>query len=72
MIALSVLNSKVSDAIADAFGDDFRGIDPVLRPSQFADLQSNAALPLAKRVGKAPREVAQLLVEHLGVTDVCA
>ena len=68
----AVLTSKVSDAIADAFGDDLRGADPVLRPSQFADLQSNAALPLAKRVGMAPREVAQRIVEHLGIDDVCA
>ncbi|WP_203335456.1 arginine--tRNA ligase [Nocardioides limicola] len=68
----AVLTSKVSDAIADAFGDDLRGADPVLRPSQFADLQSNAALPLAKRVGMAPRDVAQRIVEHLRVDDVCA
>lgn len=68
----AVLNSKVSDAIADAYGEDFRGADPVLRPSQFADLQSNAALSLAKRVGMAPRDVAQRIVDHLDVDDVCA
>lgn len=68
----AVLSSKVSQAIADAFGKDLRDVDPVLRPSQFADLQSNAALPLAKGVGMAPREVAQRIVEHLSVDDVCA
>lgn len=68
----AVLESKVSGAIADAFGDDFSGADPVLRPSQFADLQSNAALPLAKRLGISPRDVAQQIVERLRVDDVCA
>jgi arginyl-tRNA synthetase len=67
----AVLTSKVSDAIADAFGDDLRGADPVLRPSQFADLQINAALPLAKRVGMAPRDVAQRVVDHLRIDDMC-
>jgi arginyl-tRNA synthetase len=63
-----VLAPRVTAAIAAAFGDehpDLRDADPVLRPSQFADLQSNAPLALAKRLGMPPRAVASALVEHL-------
>lgn len=70
--AASALAPLVSAAIEEAFGPELRDADPVLRPSQFADLQSNAALALAKRLGMAPREVAQRIVEHLQVDGVCA
>jgi arginyl-tRNA synthetase len=68
----AVLAARVSDAIGEAFGDEVRDADPTLRPSQFADVQSNAALPLAKRVGLPPREVAQRIVDHLRADDVCS
>lgn len=60
---------QVSAAIAAAFGDDYRDADPVLRPSQFADLQANAALALAKRLGMPPREVATQVAERLGTPE---
>ncbi|GHJ60381.1 arginine--tRNA ligase [Nocardioides sp. OK12] len=69
--AHATLAPLVSAAIDNAFGPEYRDADPVLRPSQFADLQSNAALPLAKRLGMPPREVAQRIVEALDVRDVC-
>jgi arginyl-tRNA synthetase len=67
----AVLSPRVSAAIADALGADFRSEDPVLRPSQFADVQVNAALALSKRVGLPPRDVAAKIVEHLDLSDVC-
>ena len=69
--APAALAPLISAAIEGAFGAEHRGADPVLRPSQFADLQSNAALPLAKRLGMPPRDVAQRIVEHLQVDGVC-
>ena len=39
----------------------------MLRPSQFADVQVNAALALAKKVGMPPREVAARIVAALDV-----
>lgn len=69
---LAVLAPRVSAAIEAAFGPEQAGADPVLRPSQHADVQANAALALAKRVGAPPREVAQRIVEHLDVADVCS
>jgi len=37
--------------------------DPTVRPSDHADLQVNGALPLAKRVGANPRDLAQRVVD---------
>ncbi|HRD60851.1 MAG TPA: arginine--tRNA ligase [Nocardioides sp.] len=58
-------------AIEAAFGAEFAGTDPVLRPSQYADLQVNAPLALAKRLGLPPREVAGRLLAELELADVC-
>jgi arginyl-tRNA synthetase len=45
--------------------------DPTVRPSDRADAQINGALPLAKRVGANPREIAQAVVDS-GVLDETA
>lgn len=47
---------------------------PLLLPAsqaKFGDYQSNVCLSLAKQVGKAPRELAQDVVAHLNVDDIC-
>ena len=67
--ALDVLSPAVSAAIERALGPEFAGTRPVLRPSQFADVQVNAALALAKRVGLPPRDVATRILEHLELGD---
>ncbi len=71
-----VLAPRVTAAIAAALGDDYRDADPVLRPSRAsqgrgADLQSNAALALAKKVGMPPRDVAAKIVESLDLDGIC-
>ncbi len=65
-----VLADRVRGALGAAFGADYASADPLIRPSSFADFQSNAALPLAKKLGKAPREVAAEIVSHLDVGGV--
>src|ERR1700742_594319 len=65
-----VLSARVRDALVAAYGADYADADPLIRPSQFADLQSNVALPLGKRLGKAPRDIANEIVGHLDVDDV--
>jgi arginyl-tRNA synthetase len=67
----AVLGERVQHALATAFGDEYADADPLVRPSQFADLQSNVALPLAKRLRASPREVAARLVDALAVDDLC-
>src|SRR5436305_13814306 len=66
-----VLAQRVHDAIVASFGPDFGDADPLIRPSQFADYQANVALPLGKRLGRPPREVAAELARHLDVADMC-
>jgi arginyl-tRNA synthetase len=64
------LAQLMSGALAAAFGPDYADADPLIRPSQFADYQSNVALSLAKRVNRPPRDVATELAGHLGGSDV--
>jgi arginyl-tRNA synthetase len=66
-----ILGARVRDALGAAFGADYAGADPLVRPSSFADFQSNAALPLAKRLGRTPRDVANEMIGHLDVADIC-
>jgi arginyl-tRNA synthetase len=67
-----VLARRVHDAIVTAFGPDYGDADPLIRPSSFADFQANVALPLGKRLGRPPREVATELAGRLEVSDMCA
>ncbi len=65
-----VLAARVRAALAAALGE--ADADPVIRPSQFADFQANVALPLAKKLGRKPRDIATAIVERLDVADLCA
>src|SRR5580658_9620887 len=47
------------------------GSDPVLRPSDRADFQANGALPLAKRLGRNPLEVAEAIVATADLGGLC-
>jgi arginyl-tRNA synthetase len=58
-------------AVAPGVGE---GADPMISGSKRAELgdfQSNAAMPLAKRLGMKPRELAGAIVEKLDVADLC-
>lgn len=58
------LSTALGHAIAASY-PDHAGADPLIRPSDHADLQANAALALAKKVGTSPREVASAVVEQI-------
>ncbi|MFO0568101.1 MAG: arginine--tRNA ligase [Polyangiaceae bacterium] len=62
---LAQLVPEFRAALARAFGSDYADTDPVLRPSQHADFQANVALPLGKRLGRPPRDVAAALAKEL-------
>ncbi len=66
-----LLARRVQDGLATAFGEAFSGTDPLVRPSQHADFQSNVALPLAGQLHRAPREIAAELARALQVADMC-
>jgi arginyl-tRNA synthetase len=65
-----VLGARVRDALVAAYGADYAGADPLIRPSAFGDLQSNVSLGLAKRLGQAPRDIANEIVGHLDIDDL--
>src|ERR1700704_1545448 len=54
--------------------DDVPGLLALVLPSQdakFGDYQANCAMPLGKRLGKPPREIAAQLVAELDVAEFC-
>ncbi|MEU4824294.1 arginine--tRNA ligase [Actinomadura citrea] len=65
-----VVAARVQAALSAAFGPSYADTDPVIRPSQFADLQANVALPLAKKLGRRPREVAEEITANLDTAGV--
>jgi len=58
--------------MAAALGPEFADADPVLRPSQHADFQANAAMALAKKLGRPPRDVATAIADALDVSGVAS
>ena len=64
-----VLAARVQAALGAVLGEP--DADPVIRPSQFADFQANCALPLAKKLGRKPRDLAAEIAGALDVGDLC-
>ena len=69
---VAAVTPSLRTAIERALGAEFAGADPVLRPSQYADVQVNAALALAKRAKRPPRDVAAAIVDALDLTRECS
>tara|TARA_R110000782_G_scaffold12913_1_gene38196 strand:- start:1682 stop:3547 length:1866 start_codon:yes stop_codon:yes gene_type:complete len=71
---LETLDARFRAAIAAAFPDlPAEGIETHIaanRQPKLGDFQCNAAMPLAKRLGKNPREVAAAIIEHLDLSGV--
>jgi arginyl-tRNA synthetase len=61
----AALAALVRQALADEFGAEYAITDPSIRPSAFADFQANAALSLAKRLGRSPRDIAGPVADRL-------
>jgi len=57
---LDVLVARLQPAFDAVAGQS--GVDPVVRVSERADAQANGALPLAKQLGRPPREVAEAVL----------
>jgi arginyl-tRNA synthetase len=63
------LNLRLSEAFGAVAGEP---ADPVLRRSQRADFQANGALALAKKLGRNPRDVAEEILRHARLDDLCS
>lgn len=61
--------AEVAGAVAGAGAPIF---DPTVRRSDRADAQVNGSLALAKHLGLAPRDVAQMVLDAADLTDVCS
>ena len=62
------LLGQVADSVAQAIDDarpELTGADPVVRRSEHADFQSNAALALAKQARTEPAQLADALTTNL-------
>jgi len=66
--------ATISDLLAPVFAELNGGepADPTVRPSDRADAQINGALPLAKRIGSNPREIAQAVVDSGALDGVAS
>ena len=66
--------TTISELLAPVFAGLNRGdpADPTVRPSDRADAQINGALPLAKRIGSNPRQIAQAVVDSGVLDDVAS
>ncbi|PPK68856.1 arginine--tRNA ligase [Actinokineospora auranticolor] len=66
------LGARVAGALRRGLDVEITAVDAVVRPStrDGVDYQCNAAMSLAKRLGKPPREVAQAIVAHLDSADL--
>ncbi|MBE9226828.1 arginine--tRNA ligase [Phormidium sp. LEGE 05292] len=68
------LKTKFQQALIAAFGSDYAEVDPMLVPAsnpKFGDYQSNAALGLSKQLKQAPRTIAETIIQHLQIGEIC-
>ncbi|MDG1896662.1 MAG: arginine--tRNA ligase [Fuerstiella sp.] len=73
MSILQTLKSRFASALS-SLTDDTAPLIEMIRSSQdpkFGDFQANCAMPLAKQLGKSPRDIAAEIVSHLDISDLC-
>lgn len=61
-------------AVLGELTDDPESLLAMIRPTQddsFGDYQANCAMPLGKKLGKAPRDIATDLVTQIDLSDLC-
>jgi arginyl-tRNA synthetase len=71
---IAYLTTQLDRAIVAALGADYAGTDPLIGLSsnpKFGDYQANMAMGLSKQLGQQPRVIAQSIVDHLDVAEVC-
>jgi arginyl-tRNA synthetase len=71
---IAYLTTQLDRAIVAALGADYAGTDPLLGLSsnpKFGDYQANMAMGLSKQLGQQPRAIAQSIVDHLDVSEIC-
>ena len=75
MYLLREIRRRFSAPLATLVNND--DIDPLLemilssQDAKFGDYQANCAMPLGKRLGESPREIAQRIISQLEIDDLC-
>lgn len=69
MTLRDTLTKRLGAAFESVVGE---AIDPMVRPSQLADFQADAAMRVARKLARNPRELAMEVVEVAELGDVCA
>ncbi|MBQ0906353.1 arginine--tRNA ligase [Micromonospora sp. U21] len=64
-----LLTDRLTPAFATVAGTP---VDPVVRRSQRADFQSDAALALARQLGQSPQAIAAEVLARADLTDLCS
>ncbi len=73
MNVLAELRSRFHTALEslDTAAGEYADMVLPSQDAKFGDYQANCAMPLGKRLGKPPRDIAGQLVEKLDVADLC-
>jgi len=69
---LDILEERISAAMEQVAGTG--PCAAIVRPAtdpRFGDYQANGVMPLAKQLKRNPRELAEHIVEHLDLADIC-
>lgn len=66
------VSERLEPAFAKVAGVGAPIVEPVVRRSDRADAQVNGSLALSKQLGKAPRDVAQAILDVAELTDICS
>ena len=73
MNALTEIKSRFAAALGQ-LTDDPHPLLAMIKPTtdpKFGDFQANCAMPLGKKLGKSPREVAEQLIADIELSDIC-
>ena len=68
----AALGALVLQALADELGPEYSAADPLIRPSGFADYQSNVAMSLSRQLGRPPRDIAAPVAARLAAASAVA
>jgi arginyl-tRNA synthetase len=69
---IELLTARFRNAIVAAFSDTHGATDPAVRRGVQADFQADAALGMAKKLGKPPREIAQAIADQVDLRGIAS
>ncbi len=68
---VDILEERVINAVEKATGQSAPGIVKPTQDAKFGDYQANGVMGLAKKLKQNPRQLAETILEHLDVADLC-